>query len=301
MDTDTETSEANFNQKFSNSLFDFEGPYSRVTSTTTLTTRGSFTSDSHDLSRGHKRSFDDIGPVTSEVHSNSSPSKSRRTTYSSPTLSGKQTTILHGLTRSATYPTIPPATSPNIYPNLDHDLEARPSKSSSNICSKTINDLSATNQPTSGRPSQNVPSIFSPTKPSPAAAVLAQKPQQLSISGAVSPEIDLSLFDEIEDTANITSLPPLEVITLDIQVQRTMDDMRIPWGVQWEIARGVTFHNKQDQPEPQWGWADVTRDKLYKIKGGSTGHVTNAETAWKVRYVMKNISLPSEQTSQEIW
>jgi hypothetical protein len=58
-----------------------------------------------------------------------------------------------------------------------------------------------------------------------------------------------------------------------------MDSMRIPWGVQWEIARGVL--------NGHWKWSEVTPSKLDLLKG------SNAEAAPKVAHVMKTDSIPS--------
>lgn len=44
------------------------------------------------------------------------------------------------------------------------------------------------------------------------------------------------------------------LIAHDQNVQRMFDELRIPWGVQYEIARGIT--------SGRWDWEEVTRDKL---------------------------------------
>lgn len=49
------------------------------------------------------------------------------------------------------------------------------------------------------------------------------------------------------------------------EVQRLFDELKIAWGVQYEIARGVS--------DGRWGWHNVTKTKLEQLNG------TNAESA----------------------
>lgn len=53
----------------------------------------------------------------------------------------------------------------------------------------------------------------------------------------------------------------LQVIAHDDAVQREMDRRKISWGVQFEIARGIT--------QNKWTWQQVTTTKLDKLKGCS--------------------------------
>lgn len=55
-------------------------------------------------------------------------------------------------------------------------------------------------------------------------------------------------------------------------VQAWLDELRIPWGVQYEIARGVS--------SARWKWNAVTKEKLKKLRG------LNAESAFKVAAVI---------------
>lgn len=55
-------------------------------------------------------------------------------------------------------------------------------------------------------------------------------------------------------------------------VQSILDELKIEWGVQWEIARGITTGS--------WAWHDITREKLEKLIGN------NISTAWRVPEVI---------------
>lgn len=50
--------------------------------------------------------------------------------------------------------------------------------------------------------------------------------------------------------------------------------MGISWGVQYELARGVTAN--------LWTWSEINPDQLQKLKG------TNVEAAYRVANVMRN-------------
>ena len=51
------------------------------------------------------------------------------------------------------------------------------------------------------------------------------------------------------------------MIAHDSEVQRNMDLHRLSWGVQYEIARGVS--------DGRWTWAHVSRDKILKLRPDS--------------------------------
>jgi RNA-dependent RNA polymerase len=69
-----------------------------------------------------------------------------------------------------------------------------------------------------------------------------------------NPALDFSFLDHAEGGDL-----PLSIIAHDKDVQLLMDSMQISWGVQWEIARGVSKN--------VWKWSDVTREKLDLLKG----------------------------------
>lgn len=75
------------------------------------------------------------------------------------------------------------------------------------------------------------------------------------------------------------------IIAHSCQVQRILDDHRISWGVQYEIARGVC--------SGLWTW-DSVESQVDKFEG------KNSEAAFKVEKVMKGRggSKPSEM---HIW
>ncbi|KAF8633592.1 hypothetical protein AX15_001385 [Amanita polypyramis BW_CC] len=63
-------------------------------------------------------------------------------------------------------------------------------------------------------------------------------------------------------------------IAHDRDTQKRMDDLGLSWGVQYELARGVTMG--------LWTWSEVQAEKLEKLKG------TNIEATYKVAHVMRN-------------
>jgi len=64
-----------------------------------------------------------------------------------------------------------------------------------------------------------------------------------------------------------------EIIAHDARVQTAMDQKQIAWGVQWELARGVTLG--------AWKWEDVL-GKLAEFEGNNT------DAAYKVVSTMQN-------------
>jgi hypothetical protein len=67
------------------------------------------------------------------------------------------------------------------------------------------------------------------------------------------------------------------------RVQRYLDYRGIAWGVQWQIARGIS--------QGEWKWEDVTVSKLHKLEG------LNAEAAPKVEEWMSGKDTPSSTTA----
>ncbi|KAF4611719.1 hypothetical protein D9613_004267 [Agrocybe pediades] len=86
------------------------------------------------------------------------------------------------------------------------------------------------------------------------------------------------------------------IIAHNDKVQRFMDDNGIPWGTQYEVARGVS--------NGSWTW-DTVQQKLSKLpitkeKGSSVG--LNATSAYKVRQIMQGKDAELLQTSDlSIW
>lgn len=68
-----------------------------------------------------------------------------------------------------------------------------------------------------------------------------------------------------------------------------MDLKRIPWGVQYELARGVCAS--------RWEWSDVTAEKLDQLKK------SNREDAPRVEHVMLGTSAPksAQVVSLPLW
>lgn len=75
------------------------------------------------------------------------------------------------------------------------------------------------------------------------------------------------------------------VIAHNPEVQRLMDEHRLEWGVQWELARGVSTK--------LWSWSDI-KDKLTQLQG------SNSKVAYKVPGIVLN--KPSQSLADlSIW
>lgn len=94
---------------------------------------------------------------------------------------------------------------------------------------------------------------------------------------------DFSFFDKSEGEDL-----PVCIIAHDRDAQSLMDSMHISWGVQWEIARGVS--------RDAWNWSDLTPGQLNLMEG------SNADAAWKVYHVMNTGQVPSATPGNlELW
>ncbi|KAH0591428.1 hypothetical protein H2248_001505 [Termitomyces sp. 'cryptogamus'] len=76
------------------------------------------------------------------------------------------------------------------------------------------------------------------------------------------------------------------IIAHDKEIVDLMDNNKISWGVQYEIARGVTQGN--------WSWADV-KAKIPQLHG------SNSETAWKVRSIILDRTKPPSTYGRSVW
>ncbi|KAK0185175.1 RNA dependent RNA polymerase-domain-containing protein, partial [Armillaria mellea] len=70
---------------------------------------------------------------------------------------------------------------------------------------------------------------------------------------------------------------PTNIVAHDLAVQRLFDDQKISWGVQWELARGVSTGS--------WTWDEV-KDKLLS---SASLRGTEEEVLFKVASIMKNL------------
>jgi len=244
---------------------------SRTTSTTSVMTDISVSSGYG----SRKRSLDhQDGPPSAPT----TPPKMRRT-MEGPQIRMGPPLSLPELSRASTVP-IP--TIQRLYPDLPKDEESvfRPLPvKSATIDSPLPKQKSSTSKPV---PSSSKVTISSST-------TQRTRPQSITQFGANStsssdkPALDFSFLDHAEGTDL-----PLCIIAHDKEVQQRMDSMRISWGVQWEIARGVSRN--------VWKWSDVTREKLDLLKG------PNAEAAPKVAHVMKTGVAPSAlPRNVELW
>lgn len=87
------------------------------------------------------------------------------------------------------------------------------------------------------------------------------------------------------------SVPRIEpgstsVIAHNPLVQKLMDETNISWGVQYEIARGVS--------DGSWKWEDVTPDILRRLQG------SNAEAAPQVNEILRRVK-GGNVRSPKIW
>lgn len=81
----------------------------------------------------------------------------------------------------------------------------------------------------------------------------------------------------------------VSIIAHDTDVQKLFDGLHIAWGVQYEIARGIT--------DGRWTWEDVTADKLEKLKGPK-----NAQQAYRVPAVILGKPTPNQSdTEHDLW
>ena len=65
-----------------------------------------------------------------------------------------------------------------------------------------------------------------------------------------------------------------QILAHNNEVQKELDAMNISWGVQYELARGITAN--------LWTWEEIRTEQLQKLKG------TNVQAAYRVANVMRN-------------
>ncbi|GJE89654.1 RNA dependent RNA polymerase-domain-containing protein [Phanerochaete sordida] len=80
-----------------------------------------------------------------------------------------------------------------------------------------------------------------------------------------------AIKDEPPDTG-------IYIIAHNDKVQVWFDELRIPWGVQYEIARGIGLD--------RWSWTTITREKLKKLRG------LNKDSAPKVAAILLDKPVP---------
>lgn len=81
--------------------------------------------------------------------------------------------------------------------------------------------------------------------------------------------------------------PGVAIIAHNTEVQRWFDELRIPWGAQYEVARGVT--------DGRWSWSDVTRAKVGQLQG------KNAEAAPRVAAAITGVSRTVDANELLLW
>ena len=68
----------------------------------------------------------------------------------------------------------------------------------------------------------------------------------------------------------------IAIIAHDSRIQKLFDEQQISWGVQYELARGITAG--------QWTW-EAIETKISELKG------PNAEVAYRIRNLMRDRDL----------
>lgn len=286
-----------------------------MTSTTSLTTTGSFSSDTHDLSGSRKRSFGDSGASTSNPVLGHSPPKIRRTvdTLHTPSHNGTELNLSremstpNAITRSATTPL---ATSQRMYPAIVDEESPFRIKASASAATPLRIRAPATSLPAVPqlphnnsvpeprtplrKRAQRVP--LAPLSPVPIPSTSSSVPLPTSLpsvpsgstTGKPTPPSDLSFLKDAEGVDTL-----FHIVSSNQKVQKMMDGKRIAWGVQYELARGTTCRTSSG--ELKWTWADVTAGKLDQLRG------SNAASAWKVPYVMLGKEVPLRGQNLDIW
>ena len=72
-----------------------------------------------------------------------------------------------------------------------------------------------------------------------------------------------------------------QILAHNNEVQKKLDDMSISWGVQYELARGVTAN--------LWTWEEIQTEHLQKLEG------SNVQAAYKVANVIRNRPVSTKQ------
>jgi hypothetical protein len=97
----------------------------------------------------------------------------------------------------------------------------------------------------------------------------------------------------VDPPSELLSLPkgklalPRRIICHSASAQQLMERLKISWGVQLELARGVLSGD--------WTWDDVTIQSLERLRG------LNADAAPKVRSVMLKDLAEDQDQASDIW
>ncbi|KAG6860856.1 hypothetical protein C0995_006720 [Termitomyces sp. Mi166 len=161
--------------------------------------------------------------------------------------------------------------SPSKYRKLSEEV-ALPSKNSSSSSTKPIavQDIFGTNLSSSSPSQRSNGWDTSITQP------FLQKTTPPDDDAALRNFLDHPLGQELEP----------HIIAHDKDIVVFMENHKISWGTQYELARGVT--------EGNWTWADV-KVKIPQLCG------SNSEIAWKVRNIMLNRTQPPSAFDHSIW
>lgn len=81
--------------------------------------------------------------------------------------------------------------------------------------------------------------------------------------------------------------PGFAFIAHDTRAQQLFDELRLAWGVQYELARGAS--------DGRWPWEVMTRDKLEQLRG------TNVASAPRVGAIMLPGKARVNSANNSLW
>lgn len=100
------------------------------------------------------------------------------------------------------------------------------------------------------------------------------------------------IYLNLSDSSQAEPPPSLayKIIAHDSKVQEEMDRQHLPWGVQYEIARGVS--------DRRWKWEDVTRNKISTLRTD-----TNVRAAQVPAVILGKplVTAPAQVNEQRMW
>ncbi|RXW18376.1 hypothetical protein EST38_g7477 [Candolleomyces aberdarensis] len=153
----------------------------------------------------------------------------------------------------------------------------------------------SSSQPSRFGPPASVHDVFSSPPPPPAPVRQASTPARLPAVSQPSTTSNSRPSPIDENVARFLQIPlgtelKPHIVAHDVRAQSLFDSLQIPWGVQFELARGVILGSKNNY----WTWGDVI-EKVEQLRG------TNEVAAPKVPGVMKPEEKMSSGTDHKVW
>jgi hypothetical protein len=87
--------------------------------------------------------------------------------------------------------------------------------------------------------------------------------------------------------------PGVVIIAHNTRVQQLFDDLRVPWGVQYEIARGVS--------EGRWEWNMISRDMLRCLKPRDPEWANMGTALYVSNVMLSQPRAPVNKASLPLW